>query len=224
MSNLENGNAIETRRGMDEFPMSAGSSADQEVGHAETDAVRPPRFAIWVLLIATGAILGLVAWKQTRTYDRPAAPESAYIRQAPVFQLHDQAMKLVRLQRYIGRQKFLVAFVNASAGAERSAVATSIRERWTDFERSGGVVLVVTAARPAENREAIERGRLPFALLSDLNNFEVHREWGAFDERADAPREAVIVVDRAGLIRFVHLEPDDLGLPDVWVKELRMVR
>lgn len=178
-----------------------------------------------VLPLASVLIVCAVAWKLTRQYDRPAAPETAYIRQAPVFQLHDQAMKLVRLQRYIGRQKFLVAFFDATPGINGSPIASAIRDHWKEFERTGGVVLGVTAARPVENREAIEKaGSLPFVLLSDLNNYEVHRKWGAFDEQAGLPREAVVIVDRAGLIRFVHYGPDDLGTVETWVKELRMVR
>lgn len=180
---------------------------------------------LWFLPIVALLLLGAVGWKLTRTYDPPLEPEQAYIRQAPLFQLHDQSMKLLRVQRYMGRQKFLIAFIDGSGGVDQSVVARGIRDRWADFERTGGVVLGVTAARPAENREAAQRsGTFPFVLLSDLNRLEVHRQYGACDEKTDQPREAVIIVDRAGLIRFVHYGPLSLGTPEQWARELGQVR
>jgi peroxiredoxin len=134
-------------------------------------------------------------------------------------------MKLMRLQRYVGRSKFLVAFVDASQGADQSVVTQGLRERWAEFERAGGVVMAVTATRPVENRAAIERlGGLPFPLLSDLNQMEVHRQYDACDAKQGTSREAVIIVDRAGLIRFVHYAPDSLGTAEQWARELAQVR
>lgn len=198
-----------------------------EVGSFETSLVRSrwPRWISWLLSLTAGLLVAAVVWKGTRTYDPPAAPERAFIRQAPVFQLHDSSMKLMRLQRYVGRSKFLVAFVDASRGAEQSPVLLGLRERWAEFERAGGVVMAVTATRPAENRAAIERlGGLPFPLLSDLNQLEVHRQYDACDSKQMSPRESVIIVDRAGLIRFVHYAPDSLGTAEQWARDLAQVR
>ncbi|MFN5530309.1 MAG: hypothetical protein ACK5F7_07035, partial [Planctomycetaceae bacterium] len=73
--------------------------------------------------------------------------DKAFVRQAPVFQLHDQSMKLLRLQRYIGRHKFLVAFIDASQGADRSDVVRGLKERFSEFEKTGGLIVGVTAGR-----------------------------------------------------------------------------
>ena len=198
-----------------------------DIGSFETSLSRTrwPRWITWLLSITAASRLAAVAWKGSRTYDPPATPERAFIRQAPVFQLHDSSMKLMRLQRYVGRSKFLVAFVDASQGADLSVVTLGLRERWAEFERAGGVVMAVTATRPAENRAAIERlGGLPFPLLSDLNQLEVHRQYDACDPKQGTPRDSVIIVDRAGLIRFVHYAPDSLGTADQWARELAQVR
>jgi peroxiredoxin len=190
-----------------------------------TGAQRRPGWILGLLPITALLLAGLVTWKGLQKYDPPAAPERAFIRPAPVFQLHDSAMKLMRLQRYVGRSKFLVAFVDASQGADQSPVLQGLRDHWSEFERAGGVVLAVTATRPAENRQAIERlGSLPFPLLSDLNQLEVHRQYGACNEQGNQPREAVVIVDRAGLIRFVHYAPETLGTSDQWARELAQVR
>jgi len=45
-----------------------------------------------------------------------------------------------------------------------------------------------------------------------------------FDERTGQPREAVFVVDRAGLIQHAHLGSDRLGTAEEWIRELRQVR
>ena len=186
---------------------------------------RTSRFAVLTIVSSAIVVCGLVAWKSTRRYQSPPAPESVLVRQAPLFQLHDQAMNALRIQRYIGRHKLLVAFLDATNGVDRSDLALSLRQHWKAMERTGGIVLGITAARPAENREAIDRsGEWPFVLLSDLNDFEVHRQWGAFDDQAGRPREAVVVVDRSGLIRFAHFGPDGLGTPEAWTAELRSVR
>ena len=184
-----------------------------------------PGWIRWFLPLVGLALSGLVVWKQGWRYESFPIPDKAFVRQAPVFQLHDQSMKLLRLQRYIGRHKFLVAFIDASQGADRSDVARGLKERFSEFEKTGGLIVGVTAGRPAENRAAIERlGGLPFVLLSDLNNLEVHREWGAVRGSPEQAVEGIVVVDRAGWIRFQHFGPDKLGTAEQWLAELRAVR
>ncbi|MFM8582874.1 MAG: peroxiredoxin family protein [Planctomycetaceae bacterium] len=184
-----------------------------------------PAWVRWFLPLVAVALGGLVWWKQGQDYESFPIPDKAFVRQAPVFQLHDQSMKLLRLQRYIGRHKFLVAFIDASEGADRSEVLKGLKSRFSEFERTGGLIVGVTAGRPAENRAAIERLEgLPFVLLSDLNNLEVHREWGAVKGSPEQAVEGIVVVDRAGWIRFQHFGPDELGTVEQWLAELRAVR
>ena len=102
-------------------------------------------------------------------------------------------------------------------------------------------MLAISAARPSQNRYGAqlehlkidasgggaaeqEELRYPFPLLSDILDYAVHRQYEAFDERTGKPREAVFVVDRAGLIQFVHRGPGKLGRADDWIKELHDVR
>ena len=141
-----------------------------------------------------------------------------------MFQLHDESMKLLRLQRYIGRQKFLVAFIDASQGADRSRVATGIREQWPEFERTGGVVLGVTAVRPAENRGDRTRRRVSVRPALGSERSRSAPPMGGQRREGNELREAVVIVDRAGLIRFVHYAPDSLGSPEQWARELSQVR
>jgi len=214
-----------------------GQTTDSLRGRPESQAAEPvlpasrarqpgvPAWVRWLLPVVGVGLLGLVWWKQGQTYEAFPIPERAFVRQAPVFQLHDQSMQLLRLQRYIGRHKFLVAFIDSSRGVDQSEVTRSLKERFAEFEQTGGLIVGVTAGRPAENREAIERlGGLPFVLLSDLNQLEVHREWGAVLAGGEQACEGVVIVDRAGWIRFQHFGPENLGTAEQWLTELKAVR
>ena len=73
-----------------------------------------PGWIRWFLPLVGLALCGLVVWKQGRRYESFPIPDKAFVRQAPVFQLHDQSMKLLRLQRYIGRHKLMMTFIDTS--------------------------------------------------------------------------------------------------------------
>jgi peroxiredoxin len=200
------------------------------------------RQILLVIPISAAVIAGLVAFKLTRHYEPPPEEFVTDVRQAPLFKLEDQHSQIVRLQAYVGRHKLLIVFYDGSQGPERSALLTLLRNRFPDLEATGTIVLAISAARPSQNRYGLnlERRqasggnpgasaaegelRYRFPVLSDVRDYEVHRQYGAYDEQAHQPREAVFVVDRAGLIQHAHLGPAGLGQVDDWVKELHDVR
>jgi peroxiredoxin len=194
----------------------------------------------WLLLVipaSAAVIAGLVAFKLTRQYE-PAVDDSPVgVRPAPLFQLYDQHSQIVRLARDVGRHKLLIVFYDGSRGPDGSTLLGQLVDRYPELHSTGASVLAISASRPSENRygmnlehrpqvamptTAAER-HYPFPLLSDILDFEVHRQYGAFDFDAQKPREAVFVVDRSGLIRFAHLGPKGLGQIDDWARELNAV-
>ena len=203
------------------------------------------RRIVWVLPISAAVIAGLLAFKLTRRYESPAE-ESAFeapfdARPAPHFQLYDQHSRTVRLVSYKGRQKLLIVFFDGSQGPDHSELLTRLRGKFAEMHATGAIVLAISAARPSQNRYGAhlehlkidssgagaardDELRYPFPLLSDILDYEVHRQYQAFDARLGQPLEAVFVVDRAGLIQYAHRGPDQLGIADDWVKELREVR
>jgi len=199
------------------------------------------RRIVWVLPISAAVIAGLVAYKMTRRFE-DTADESAFdVRPAPLFQLADQHSRIVRLKSYIGRHKMLIVFFDGSRGPDHSDLLSRLRDKYQEIHTTGAVVLAISAARPSQNRyganlehlkvdpsgaAATEQDELryPFLLLSDILDYKEHRNYEAFDERTGKPREAVFVVDRAGLIQYAHLGPDQLGAVEDWIKELREVR
>ena len=133
-----------------------------------------------------------------------------------------------RLEAYVGRHKLLVVFFDGEHGLETSPLLIELRDGVEKITAAGAKVFAISGSVPAHHRELIERdGPFHFPLLSDILEsgvFGVHRQWGAYDERADRPIEAVFVVDGAGIVRHAHLGPDDLGTADDWVRELRKVK
>lgn len=199
------------------------------------------RRIVWVLPISAVLIAGLVAYKMTRRYEAPADESVFDIRPAPLFQLEDQHSRIVRLKSYIGRHKLLVVFFDGSQGPDHSQLLGQLVGKYMEIHATGAVILAISAARPSQNRYGAnlehlkvdpsgaalteqEELRYPFLLLSDILDYKEHRNYEAFDARTGKPREAVFVVDRAGLIQYAHRGPDQLGTVEDWIKELRLVR
>jgi len=153
-------------------------------------------------------------------------------RPMPLFQLYDEQSQLVRVQRYVGRHKMLLVFFDGSKGPDHSELLLSLRREFLAIHKAGAIVLAIAAVRPSELRpqpnergERVERAEpFPFTLLADFPVAEVHRQFGAWDDATDEPREAVVIVDRAGIIRMIHPAGEGLGTPTEWAAELRSVR
>jgi peroxiredoxin len=192
----------------------------------------PMRKLFLVIPVAAIVIAGLVSYRLRR----PPAPllrtsAAATIRPAPLFQLYDEQSQIVRLARYVGRHRLLIVFFDGTSGPDRSELLRALREKFLPIHETGAIVLAISGLRPSELRPAPnERGErtardepFPFGMLADINDFEVHRRYGAFDDQTNKPREAVFVVDRTGIIRHTHLGPENLGAPELWADELRNI-
>jgi len=198
------------------------------------------RRILLVIPVSAVIIAGVVAFKLNRHYDeRPMASVPGDLRPAPVFRLYDQHSQIVRLERYLSRKKLLIVFFDGSRGPEHNELLARLRDNFGEIHAAGGQILAISEARPSQNRYGAnlehrttaapdDEIRFPFPLLSDISSAEiptpVHREYGAFDEMTNQPREGVFVVDRAGLIQHSHLGPDRLGAPADWVHELSEAR
>jgi len=199
------------------------------------------RRILLVLPISAVLITGMVLFRLNRRPEPPVEETASEVRPAPLFQLYDQHSKIVRLARYVGRDKLLIAFFDGREGPDQSTLLAQLRERYPDLHRAQGVVLAISAARPSQNRYGAGLEHLktapaagapgvaseiqyPFLLLSDIVDYEVHKLYGAYDSGTQEPIEAVFIVDRAGMIEHAHLAPNGLGSVDDWVRELQAVR
>ncbi|MBS0260438.1 MAG: redoxin domain-containing protein [Planctomycetes bacterium] len=190
-----------------------------------------------ILPISAVLIGGLAAFKLTRQYEPLTSRDYEKPPPAPRFLLADEHSRIVRLERYLGRQKILVVFFDGTNGPDGSPLVSTLKDRYADLKRTGAAILAISASRPAQNRyganlerrksataDQAEELHYPFPLLSDIVEYDVHKRYGAFDEQANTPREGIFVIDRTGLIQYSHLGPDQLGTIDDWVRELRDVR
>lgn len=177
---------------------------------------------ILVLPLAAMIIAALVTYKLTRKPQPPQwqSVEGVTLRSAPLFQLYDDKSKMLRLTRYLGRHKMLIVFFDPSAGADKNPQLELLKRDFDDVKKTGAYILAISAATPYANRKSIERGgRFPFSLLSDPT-LEVHRAWGVLDERTLQPVEGVFVVDRAGVIRWSAVAPEQPIETETLVEEL----
>lgn len=189
---------------------------------------------ILLVIPISAVIIAALVWY--RIQHPPAAvahtATAATMRPAPLFQLYDEQSQIVRLARYIGRHKLLIVFFDGSQGPDQSELLLTLRQKFLPIHESGAIVLAISGLRPSELRPPVnDRGErvtreepFPFGMLADINDYEIHRLYGAYDESTKIPREAVFVIDRTGIIRHVHLGPDDLGNPELWADELRRVK
>ena len=167
-----------------------------------------------IVLLAALTIVGLVVYKQTRTYPNvPLAQDGAEGGYAPLGDVVDQQGRIlltdhnsrtVRLNRYAGRHKLLVVFYYAPDGADHSPQIMGLREHYAELRRTGAEILPISPTQAPFNRKAIERaGKFPFVLISDPACTQF-RQWGLYDQAENRPLNGVFVVDRAGIIRFAR--------------------
>lgn len=208
----------------------------------------PPRArqrAVWIISAAMLFVGTLALYREfwpARQAPRLAS-DSHSVRGAPLFTLYDQHSQIVRLERYIGRHKLLVAFVTtpprpAPAGSPsplapdqpagesppESPLLRMVRDASARIQKTGAVLLAVSDNTPWENRgRADRRTPFPFPILSDLDG-QTHRQWGAYDQKTAASTEAVYLVDQRGFILHAFAGPDHLETPEEWIRALQKLR
>jgi peroxiredoxin len=190
---------------------------------------RTVRRVVWILPIAAAAI-SLAVWNRLSQDDPPPATiadeTDTLLRAAPAFSLTDGSGKLVRLKTFVGRSKIVLVFFDPTRGADRNALLDRVTESLSRLQKTGAVVIGISNATARQLRAAASRsGEAAFPLLSDASPpLVVHRQYEVWSPETNVPLEAVVVIDRAGLIQHTFLGPDGLGTPDEWVAKLESVR
>ena len=170
-----------------------------------TERVWRPR--VLVLPMAAAVIVGLVAFKLSQPPQKRSTATFDEKRPATKFLAYDSDNKLVKFERYLGRQEVLLIFFDGEAGADRDPVLLRVRQQFPELKRRGMQVVGVSAAIPQYNRQAMERGgKFPFPLLSDPE-FLIHRLWGRYDEDRLETQTGVFWIDRAGQVAWSGKSP-----------------
>jgi thioredoxin-dependent peroxiredoxin len=82
----------------------------------------------------------------------------------------------------------------------------SVRDRWEDYEAAGAEVVGISTDTVESHRRFADKHELPLRLLSDPNG-EVSRAYGAKSWLPNRSARAVAVIDRAGIVRHLKVQP-----------------
>ncbi len=159
---------------------------------------------VWILLPAALLIVFAVVHRQWNgPMWRPSGGEHVTaVRPAPGIELPDQQLQIVRLSRYLGRQKLVIVFFDGEAGPENDRQLLLLRDGYPELRTASTEVIGVSSATTARDPQGSGRsGLFPFPLLSDVDRV-AHQAWGLVDENSHSPQSAIILVDRAGQIRW----------------------
>ena len=102
-------------------------------------------------------------------------------RKAPDFTLEDAAGERVSLSDFKG-QDVVVYFYPKDDTPGCTKEACGFRDLWKDLQKSGVVVLGVSADDAASHTKFAAKYRLPFRPLSDLGR-KVMQAWGAYGDK-----------------------------------------
>jgi peroxiredoxin Q/BCP len=102
-------------------------------------------------------------------------------KKAPDFTLTDGAGKRVSLSDFAGKD-VIVYFYPKDDTPGCTKEACGFRDLWKDLQKSGAVVLGVSADGAESHRKFADKYRLPFPLLSDPDR-KLMTAWGAYGDK-----------------------------------------
>ena len=86
---------------------------------------------------------------------------------------------------------------------------TAFRDHTDRFTEANAQVLGISVDSPAAAGEFAEKLGLEFPLVSDFPRNQVGRDFGVFNEERGIHNRTTVVVDKAGIVRGVYVEPRD---------------
>jgi peroxiredoxin len=134
---------------------------------------------------------------------------------APDFTLPSTAGDQVTLSAFRGKSNVLVAFFPLAFTGVCTAELCAFSEDYSKFSATGTVVLPVSVDSIPTLKEFKAKEKLGVELLSDFKR-AISRAYGVLDEERFTARRSYFLVDRAGTVRWIHIEehngmerPDD---------------
>jgi len=101
---------------------------------------------------------------------------------APAFRLPDQDGNMVRLADLKGRTVVLYFYPKADTPG-CTTQACGIRDRQSDYDAAGAVVLGISPDEPAKLRKFADKYDLPFTLLADTDH-KIAEKYGTWVEKS----------------------------------------
>ncbi|MEE2041586.1 peroxiredoxin [Nocardiopsis sp. CT-R113] len=126
---------------------------------------------------------------------------------APDFTLQDQYGQETALADLRGRPVLVVFYPLAFSGVCSDELA-DLRERHSEFEEAGAVVLAVSVDSVFSLRTWSDREGFPFALLSDFwPHGGVAEAYGVLDPRRGVARRGTFLIGADGVVRWSTVGP-----------------
>jgi mycoredoxin-dependent peroxiredoxin len=137
-------------------------------------------------------------------------PEVNVADKAPDFSLKSTSGDMVSLSQYAGRKNVLVAFFPLAFTGVCTKENCAFSDDYSKFEGKDTVVLPISVdATPSQNEFRNKNG-MKHHLLSDFKR-EAGRAFGVLDEEKFFTKRAYFLVDKDGVVRWKHVEPE-LGM------------
>ena len=134
---------------------------------------------------------------------------------APAFTTRDANGSTVRLKDFRG-QKVVLYFYPKDDTPGCTKEACSFRDAFTDFQRSGIIVLGVSPDNEASHKKFTDKYQLPFTLLTDTDH-SISDAYGTYGEKKFMGRtymgvnRTTFLIDKKGKIKkvFAKVKPEE---------------
>jgi peroxiredoxin len=137
-------------------------------------------------------------------------PEPNVGDRAPSFSLKSTSGHTVSLGQFGGQKNVLVAFFPLAFTGVCTKENCAFSEDYSRFESKDTVVLPISVDSTPTHNEFRAKHGMKHHLLSDFKR-EAARAYGVLDEEKFFSRRAYFLVDKQGVVRFKHVEPE-LGM------------
>ena len=127
---------------------------------------------------------------------------------APDFTLKSTSGEMVRLSQFQGKKNVLVSFFPLAFTPVCTAQNCAFSEEYTRFESKDTVVLPVSVDSTATLAEFRSKHGMGHHLVSDFKR-EASRAFGVLDEEKYYSRRSYFLVDKQGILRWKHVEPQN---------------
>jgi peroxiredoxin Q/BCP len=118
----------------------------------------------------------------------------------PVFSLRDQNNSLFNSSDYTGKKILVIFFYPKDESTVCTKEACSFRDNYSDFIKTGAMVIGINSGSVDSHRNFINNHQLPYSILSDPDN-KVLKMFGVKKKFFISGRET-FVIDKTGKIVF----------------------
>jgi peroxiredoxin len=126
---------------------------------------------------------------------------------APDVSLKSTSGEMVSLSQYKGQKNVLLAFFPLAFTGVCTKENCAFTEEYSKFEGKDTVVLPISVdATPSQN-EFRAKHNMTHHILSDFKR-EAGRAYGVLDEDKFFTKRAYFLVDKQGVLRWKHVEPE----------------